>query len=130
MRIARVIAIVAVVLMVAGLVVGTGCGAQGPKGDTGATGGVCSLFVNPIVYSGTTPAIYGAGFVSGASVYLELNCRMHTGADYNWSTTTTVNEWGAFMVNLPVPTGIDANVYTVKASVNGVHVANAAVWIH
>ena len=35
MRIAKVIAIVAVVLMVAGLVVGTGCGTQGPQGSAG-----------------------------------------------------------------------------------------------
>ena len=38
MRTAKVIAIIAAVLMVAGLVLGTGCSSQGPAGPTGATG--------------------------------------------------------------------------------------------
>jgi cytochrome oxidase Cu insertion factor (SCO1/SenC/PrrC family) len=44
MRIAKVIAIVAVVLMVAGLVVGTGCGTQGPQGSVGV--GIQSIVNN------------------------------------------------------------------------------------
>ena len=38
MRIARVIAIAAIVLMVAGLVLGTGCGGRGPQGIQGIQG--------------------------------------------------------------------------------------------
>jgi hypothetical protein len=61
MRIARVIGVAALVLMVAGLVVGTGCGTrgpqgiqgiQGPKGDTGAQG-------PPGSFSWGTPTSYG-----------------------------------------------------------------------
>jgi len=73
MRTAKVIAIIAVVLMVVGLVLGTGCagkiGPQGPKGDTGPQGPSGGLaWGTPVSYGPYTDSIYSdAGFTQQIS---------------------------------------------------------------
>lgn len=68
MKVVKVIAVIALVLVVAGLVLGTGCagkiGPQGPKGDTGPQGASGGLaWGTPVSYGPYTNSIYSdAGF--------------------------------------------------------------------
>lgn len=57
MKVVKVIAVMALALVVAGLVLGTGCGSQGPVGATGATGATGPQ--GPAGFGWGTPTNYG-----------------------------------------------------------------------